>query len=268
MTLAFLLALGASSLAAAEPDKKNTAEPRVDHFGDPLPDGAVARLGTVRFRYGTRINALAFGPDGKTLASLSTSETIIWETATGKPIRRLPGTAYDGWSLDYSPDGKMLASSSYVTFQLLDTATGKSIDRVHQSLAKPLKRPGALKFSPDSKFLAIGGDEGSLIAWEVATKKVHRNFTGHSQRVLWVDWSPDGKHLASVGEDSTIRLWDFATGNEVRQYFKGQHPAKGVKTVVFSSDGATLAASTSWAEPLLWDVKTGKELDPKQATAN
>src|SRR5260370_20747056 len=64
--------------------------PRVDAFGDPLPDVAFARLGTVRFRQGNYIHAVAISPDGKTIASAGFRTTIhLWYSARGKRIRGL-----------------------------------------------------------------------------------------------------------------------------------------------------------------------------------
>src|SRR5688572_15130904 len=83
---------------------------RTDLHGDPLPDGALARLGTARLRHGGSVQALAFAPDGNLLASGGTDKTIrLWDAATGKAVRTI---RQEGWvySLAFAPDGRTVAS--------------------------------------------------------------------------------------------------------------------------------------------------------------
>src|SRR5262249_39139381 len=83
----------------------------VDRAGDVLPAGAIARLGTLRWRYDGSATTLAYSPDGRILAGSCAGKIILWESATGKRIRQLPiGAA--GWpsrhSLRFSADPQVL----------------------------------------------------------------------------------------------------------------------------------------------------------------
>jgi WD40 repeat protein len=260
MSLALCLAL-ATLLGAQRSDAKG---PKLDDNGDPTPEQALARFGTIRFSHGGKwVLAVAFSPDGKTLAAVSPGELILWETATGKPLRRLAGPMHGGWSLDFSPDGKTLASLTSGSVSVWDVATGD-----HLYYVTPVKQARTVRFSPDGKHLAVTGDEGALVSWDVAGKKVVRQFKGHTGQVRWADWSPDGKRLASCGEDGTVRLWDTATGEEAGRFYKKGEQKVKVWTIVFSPDGSTLAGaadSPPLGELLVWDAKTGKELPADRA---
>src|SRR5436305_975717 len=56
----------------------------LDRHGDPLPPGAVARLGAARFRHEGHVGTLVFSPDGKFLAGCCSKETLLWEASTGR----------------------------------------------------------------------------------------------------------------------------------------------------------------------------------------
>lgn len=209
------------------------------------------------------VNSVAFSPDGKWLASASTSSdgklslgdrsvdpTIkLWEVATGDEVRTLRGHTFYVYSVAFSPDGKRLASGSRdETVRLWDVATGKETHILKTCNGWAL----SVAFSPDGKTLAVGTRDKTVVLFDVAERKQVCTFTGgHSDWAYAVAFSPDGKRLASGSKDATIKLWDVATGKEVRT-LKGHGSC--VRSVAFSPDGKTLA-SGSWDYTVkLWDV--------------
>src|ERR1700732_4611 len=105
LLLVFALATGgakdAESIRSATP-----SAPRVDRHGDPLPLGAIARLGTVRLR---EVGSIAYANDGKTLASGGQGLVRIWDADSGKELRRFQGPNYGVDSVALSSDGRWLA---------------------------------------------------------------------------------------------------------------------------------------------------------------
>ncbi|HMC63738.1 MAG TPA: hypothetical protein VKI65_02255, partial [Gemmataceae bacterium] len=88
-----MLLLAASLPARSEPPAEKKQPPRLDRYGDPLPEGAIARLGTVRFRHAGWIEHLAFSPDGTLLAGAGSDGIRLWESISGRPVRVLGGRA-------------------------------------------------------------------------------------------------------------------------------------------------------------------------------
>src|SRR5437660_4225931 len=60
--------------------------PRLDQLGDPLPQGALARLGTTRFRHGGR-ELLGFTPDAKTLLFADGGSLHLMDAVSGKETK-------------------------------------------------------------------------------------------------------------------------------------------------------------------------------------
>ena len=71
LTIISVVAWGCIETRAEETASKQEsadAEQRVDHYGDPLPHGAIARLGSTRWRHEGRVERMAISPDGQFLA--------------------------------------------------------------------------------------------------------------------------------------------------------------------------------------------------------
>src|SRR5436309_3492770 len=106
---------------------------RTDLYGDPLPPGALARMGTVRLRH--RYAQVGFSADGKTLLSAGDDQTVrVWDVKTGKQVQRRPLLS-PGPRTDHTYSNFILAEDGKTVvgwrlgegLHLWDTATGKEL---------------------------------------------------------------------------------------------------------------------------------------------
>src|SRR5207253_8727943 len=110
--------VGGVARLAQEPADKTPAvarpverqQTRRDLFGDPLPEGAVARLGTVRFNHGDSLATLHFLPDGKTILSEGNGIARLWNADTGEQLGEFPTAKPFIDETVLTPDGKTLVS--------------------------------------------------------------------------------------------------------------------------------------------------------------
>src|SRR5438067_2396834 len=120
LLLAVLIAVLAPGRVCAWP-------PRLDAYGDPLPAGAVARFGTIRWRHDSVIRAVLYSPDGKTLFTNAEDSTVrAWDALTGREQTRFEGLAAC-WKLQHSADGRLLAGLRHREAVLIDCKTGKNL---------------------------------------------------------------------------------------------------------------------------------------------
>jgi WD40 repeat protein len=255
----------------------SAAAQRTDRLGDPLPPGAIARIGTTRLHLDREIQALAVTPDGKRIAAISDSMLGVWDLPSGKQVlnRRWPQSQDYAWRVvGFTADGSLLLCSTSKQPQLavLDIATGKMGPPLGDGFARwRVARDGrtALRAVPHDMTVAF-----TIEPIDLPSGRRRSSWTFHydpaffsAMRPLGVEFhlSPDGKLLAAHEQlDGTrkelVRVFDIATGGE-----KARWPIDGARMrgITFSDDGKLLAAASDGARDaaaLVWDIATGKEL--------
>jgi RNA polymerase sigma factor (sigma-70 family) len=244
----------------AHPEPGDARAARLDPSGDPLPDEAVARLGTTRFRSGGNVRSLHYSPDGTALIACGAEGACTIDVATGKVIHRFPKeSASMGLGGGLSADGKWLATVGS-SLHLWEMATGKLVRTLEGA------RFSGACFSPDGKLLSsLGGDPLNEISlWDPATGRRIRSWTTGDEACMSFTFLSNSQTLVTASTDRTVRFWDIETGKERRPrlLFGPPNPQR----LVVSPEGALLALHTiqqpagigSWI--YLWDVATSKEI--------
>jgi WD40 repeat protein len=288
--LSIVLPLLVLILAAESPGEASAKPPRTDRFGDPLPPGAIARLGTIRLRPGGLVSHLAFSPDGKRLASWSNNHQFrgrlsIWDTATGRELRSVELSGYYSGVMMFVwlADGRGLAvlnagdGAPYVWDFTDEKSPLPPIGRRTGPIAMEKKADhddveydNCFTIAPNGKLLAVGragtlDRERPIFLREPASGKrakelkTLRQLGQQPSSCESLVFTADGRSLlvfsGSHQEDkNTLVVWDVANGKKIRQITV---PSGGNRAV--SPDGKMLAFGLPDDTVHLWDLTTGRE---------
>jgi WD40 repeat protein len=288
--------MGLASLA----DAGQIQPVQADLYGDPLPKGASARLGTVRWRHGNVILFAAFLPDGKHVVSASDDGSVrVWEFPSGKEIRRIiasplkeAGAALGSvrgylTAAALSPDGKTIATSFSAgrynagfggpgagiaktdaavpeDIRLHDLTSGKEV----ASLKAQSRLILALAFTGNGQTLTSRDSTGIVRIWDWASAKELAMIASRGADAPqhgYDDYSIDD-FLVTSPDGKTLmfaglsNVLQFADSASGKPLLPGGGHLAPIKSIRFTPDGKRILAQDNDWSTHLWDVKSSKDL--------
>jgi WD40 repeat protein/mono/diheme cytochrome c family protein len=198
------------------------------------------------------VSAIAFSPDGKSLAAARFDHIELLALPQRTLARRIGPQRGRINAVRFSADGsKVLAASGepgvFGEVRLWNVADGTPAGM----FAGHADSLYAAVLSPDGKLLATSSYDQQIKLWDVASGKELRTLTGHNDAVFDLAFRPDGKILASASGDRTVKLWDVASGERLDTL--GQ-PTKEQYCLAFSPDGKRVAAGGADNRIRIWQV--------------
>ncbi|MBX9626154.1 MAG: PQQ-binding-like beta-propeller repeat protein, partial [Gemmataceae bacterium] len=269
-----------------EPPKSEPAKPVVLKDGppEPLPKGAVARMGSSGFRHPDAKYPRAFSPDGKYLVTAGRPVACVWDAGTGRLIRSF-GTPAEEPGADMVEgvgllaDGKTLVLTGYRratrdSYRIRHFVWDVERDAEVRAMEPIFRRSGGFGpvkvFSPDGSLMAESAGLGGtvhLLGRDGMPAGDLENAVEHLFTTA-LTFSPDGKLLYVAREDQGVVVWDTKTLKPVRTLGEGRRPV----AVAASADGKLVAAFDAAPQPKegtrvrkpeavrVWDPATGKSV--------
>ena len=199
------------------------------------------------------IEHMAIASGGSRVALLTDDETVVMETAGGKPQVIPTGTANHSMAL--SADGQRLAISPWGTTQIWDVTADPP------DLLKEVNGWGpenCCAFSPQGDLLAVASYNSEIRVHDAESGRLMKTLKGHTDEVLSLAFSNDGASLVSGGKDHTVRIWDVKAG-ELLSTFHG-HDAP-VRSVDFSPAGDSVASCSDDGTVRMWLAASKTEVN-------
>lgn len=216
-----------------------------------LDPGKLVELKTLSGHAGP-VLAVAFSPDGKTLATASEDAKImLWDARGGTLKNTLVGHDGPVRSVAFSPNGAILASGSD-DFKVImwDVSSGTQ----HGPQLRHPYNVSAVAFSSNGKLLATGtkDKDNRIRIWEAQSGELKATWNSPDASIDSISFSPVDKVLASGSDDFKVRLWNIERGESNAEPLRGARAA--VISLAFSKNGRLLAGAGQENAVRVWNV--------------
>ena len=213
---------------------------------------------------GYQITALAFSPDGSTLATGSyNGKLVLWDAANGTMLFTLSENLA-AMSLSYSPDGMLLLSGGWYTgevegegvVKLWDVSGGQEI----LNFGEYTKGIGSTAISPGGDLVAWGGEFYETVSLWDLNAGIELEPLNIGPGVYGLAFSPVEGILAAGSGDGSVNEWDISS-NTLLQTFQIHQDWTYIRRVTFFPlDGSILAAGSENGTVKLWYTADNFEL--------
>lgn len=205
------------------------------------------------------INALAFSPDGRSVA-IAARSLEVWSTVHWRLVRRIgPAGAVYG-AARFSPDGQTLATvNAAEKIELWNVGSG-----VRERVLCCMALYGDVSFSPDGTRLAAAGHWPRI--WEIQSgREIRRLVPSRDPAFASIAFAPSGRIVVTGSQDGLDRLWDAESGAVLRS----ATPRQGyIESVEFDPGGRLVAYHVRNGGVWLWDTATLQETELGPATTS
>ncbi len=189
-----------------------------------------------------------------TLGNNPAAVAALWDTASGQLITMLSGHEQRILSLAVAPDGRIATGSMDGTCKIW-SVRGRERFTYNQweRMEEGTRAVGSVAFSPDSKYIAIGWDNGQLDIRESHSEKLCRSFKYRSFAINSVAYSHTGRLVAIGCGLGNIAVWDMVSKKMLVETVSEKRGA--VKKVVFSQDDQHLITQSDLGVVHVWSLQ-------------
>jgi WD40 repeat protein len=228
------------------------------------------------------VRQVVLSPDGRLALGLGSSAAplvqgylaaqvgplTIWDTRTGRVVRKVASTAMPTVNLELPPifsyndasiafDGGSTGFGGAQGGTIMSLTTGQTVPLLGGPVFETCgSTPGSFAFSRDGRRIAGGFFCGYAAVWDTRTGRLLRQVYQGGE-VSAVDLSPDGSRLLVSSWDARATIWSVATGRRLVNLIGD---TQGLEGAAFSPNGSLVATASLDDTVRIWDAYTGQEL--------